>query len=99
MLTVSYFFVFREKIKKGLKDLEEVKPAGDTYIHEGLKQVGFTHFLAIKIPSVLTLWITTATTCNINGLTVCLSLLHSNLFGFLSGPKIPQMLCKSCAED
>ncbi|XP_072717378.1 anthrax toxin receptor 2 isoform X3 [Ciconia boyciana] len=28
----------REKIKKGLKDLEEVKPAGDTYIHEGLKQ-------------------------------------------------------------
>ncbi|NXY41453.1 ANTR2 protein, partial [Ceuthmochares aereus] len=28
----------REEIKKGLKDLEEVKPAGDTYIHEGLKQ-------------------------------------------------------------
>ncbi|KFO70672.1 Anthrax toxin receptor 2, partial [Cuculus canorus] len=28
----------RGKIKKGLKDLEEVKPAGDTYIHEGLKQ-------------------------------------------------------------
>ncbi|NWI28033.1 ANTR2 protein, partial [Sula dactylatra] len=28
----------REKIKKGLKDLKEVKPAGDTYIHEGLKQ-------------------------------------------------------------
>ncbi|KAF4801167.1 Anthrax toxin receptor 2 [Turdus rufiventris] len=28
----------REKIKKGLKDLEEVKPAGDTYIHEGLKE-------------------------------------------------------------
>ncbi|NXJ27752.1 ANTR2 protein, partial [Dicrurus megarhynchus] len=28
----------REKIKKGLKDLEEVKPAGETYIHEGLKQ-------------------------------------------------------------
>ncbi|XP_014793849.1 PREDICTED: anthrax toxin receptor 2 isoform X2 [Calidris pugnax] len=28
----------REKIKKGLKDLEEVKPAGDTYIHEGLQQ-------------------------------------------------------------
>ncbi|NWI08876.1 ANTR2 protein, partial [Crypturellus soui] len=28
----------RAKIKKGLKDLEEVKPAGDTYIHEGLKQ-------------------------------------------------------------
>uniref|UniRef100_A0A493TDN8 ANTXR cell adhesion molecule 2 n=1 Tax=Anas platyrhynchos platyrhynchos TaxID=8840 RepID=A0A493TDN8_ANAPP len=28
----------RGKIKQGLKDLEEVKPAGDTYIHEGLKQ-------------------------------------------------------------
>uniref|UniRef100_A0A8C3VDH6 ANTXR cell adhesion molecule 2 n=1 Tax=Catharus ustulatus TaxID=91951 RepID=A0A8C3VDH6_CATUS len=28
----------RSKIKKGLKDLEEVKPAGDTYIHEGLKE-------------------------------------------------------------
>ncbi|KAJ7423315.1 Anthrax toxin receptor 2 [Pitangus sulphuratus] len=28
----------REKIKKGLKDLEEVIPAGETYIHEGLKQ-------------------------------------------------------------
>ncbi|XP_075006571.1 anthrax toxin receptor 2 isoform X5 [Calonectris borealis] len=28
----------REKIKKGLKDLEQVNPAGDTYIHEGLKQ-------------------------------------------------------------
>ncbi|KAL9852125.1 anthrax toxin receptor 2 [Geothlypis trichas] len=28
----------REKIKKGLKDLEEVRPAGETYIHEGLKQ-------------------------------------------------------------
>ncbi|XP_064306837.1 anthrax toxin receptor 2 isoform X2 [Phalacrocorax carbo] len=28
----------REEIKKGLKDLEEVKPAGDTYIHEGLKE-------------------------------------------------------------
>ncbi|OXB65994.1 hypothetical protein ASZ78_006649 [Callipepla squamata] len=28
----------REKIKQGLKDLAEVKPAGDTYIHEGLKQ-------------------------------------------------------------
>uniref|UniRef100_G1N652 VWFA domain-containing protein n=1 Tax=Meleagris gallopavo TaxID=9103 RepID=G1N652_MELGA len=28
----------REKIKEGLKNLSEVKPAGDTYIHEGLKQ-------------------------------------------------------------
>ncbi|NWT03514.1 ANTR2 protein, partial [Mionectes macconnelli] len=28
----------REEIKKGLKDLEEVIPAGETYIHEGLKQ-------------------------------------------------------------
>ncbi|NWW54358.1 ANTR2 protein, partial [Pedionomus torquatus] len=28
----------REKIKKGLKDLEKVQPAGDTYIHEGLRQ-------------------------------------------------------------
>uniref|UniRef100_A0A8C2TCA8 ANTXR cell adhesion molecule 2 n=1 Tax=Coturnix japonica TaxID=93934 RepID=A0A8C2TCA8_COTJA len=28
----------REKIKQGLKNLSEVKPAGDTYIHEGLKQ-------------------------------------------------------------
>ena len=52
-----YLFVFREKIKKGLKDLEEVKPAGDTYIHEGLKQVGFACLLAIKIFSVLTVWI------------------------------------------
>lgn len=79
--------------------MEEVKPAGDTYIHEGLKQVGFTHLLAIKITSVLTLWITTATTRNVNGLIVCLSLLQSNLFGFLSGLKIVQILCKSHAED
>uniref|UniRef100_A0A8C3LHJ0 ANTXR cell adhesion molecule 2 n=1 Tax=Chrysolophus pictus TaxID=9089 RepID=A0A8C3LHJ0_CHRPC len=28
----------REKIKEGLKNLSEVKPAGDTYIHEGLKE-------------------------------------------------------------
>lgn len=99
MLTISYVFVFRERIKKGLKDLEEVKPAGDTYIHEGLKQVGFTHLLAIRISHVLTLWITAAITCSINGLIVCLSLLHSNLFGFLCGPKIAQILCKSHAED
>ena len=99
MLTVFYLFVFREQIKKGLKDLEEVKPAGDTYIHEGLKQVGFTHLRAIKISSVLTLWITAATTCNVNGSIVCLGLLYSNLSGFLSGPKIAQILCKSHAED
>lgn len=30
--------------------MSEVKPAGDTYIHEGLKQVGFAHHFAIKIP-------------------------------------------------
>ncbi|NWH76836.1 ANTR2 protein, partial [Piaya cayana] len=28
----------RGKIGKGLKDLERVQPAGDTYMHEGLKQ-------------------------------------------------------------
>uniref|UniRef100_A0A8C9G5G4 VWFA domain-containing protein n=1 Tax=Pavo cristatus TaxID=9049 RepID=A0A8C9G5G4_PAVCR len=28
----------RLKIKEGLKNLSEVKPAGDTYIHEGLKE-------------------------------------------------------------
>jgi len=58
-LLPSLFFFSREKIKEGLKNLSEVKPAGDTYIHEGLKQVGFAHHFAIKIPSVLTLWVET----------------------------------------
>lgn len=97
-LTLFYFFVFRGKIKKGLKDLEEVKPAGDTYIHEGLKQVGFTHLPAVQTSAVLVLWVT-ATACNIIGSIGFLSLLHSILFGFLSGPRIAQILCKSHAED
>ncbi|XP_071600338.1 anthrax toxin receptor 2 isoform X3 [Heliangelus exortis] len=39
----------REKIKKGLKDLEEVKPAGDTYIHEGLKQAKKSRELGARV--------------------------------------------------
>lgn len=31
--------VVRYEIEEGLKNLREVKPAGETYMHEGIKQV------------------------------------------------------------
>lgn len=38
--SVLYFVcVLRYEIEEGLKRLREVKPAGETYMHEGIKQV------------------------------------------------------------
>lgn len=33
------FMQFRAKIDEGLRKLKDVKPAGDTYMHEGIIQV------------------------------------------------------------
>ena len=32
-------FVFRAKVDRGLSELSEVIPAGETYMHEGMKKV------------------------------------------------------------
>lgn len=39
-MSIIYFLcVLRSKIEEGLKRLREVKPAGETYMHEGIKEV------------------------------------------------------------
>ncbi len=38
-LEYSLLFITRAKINKGLRDLNAVRPAGETYMHEGIKQV------------------------------------------------------------
>lgn len=46
---------FRSQIEEGLQRLRDVKPAGETYMHEGLKQVClfchvlFFSFLTVKL--------------------------------------------------
>lgn len=34
-------YIFRYKIEEGLQLLRDVKPAGETYMHEGIKKVSF----------------------------------------------------------
>lgn len=38
--------LFSDKIKEGLKNLYNVKPAGETYMHEGIKEVSAASFLS-----------------------------------------------------
>lgn len=40
-MIVILWFLFRYQIEEGLKRLHDVKPAGETYMHEGIKQVFF----------------------------------------------------------
>lgn len=39
MSTIYSVCVLRYEIEEGLKRLRAVKPAGDTYMHEGMKEV------------------------------------------------------------
>ncbi len=44
-LEYSLLFITRAKINKGLRDLNAVRPAGETYMHEGIKQVNNIFFM------------------------------------------------------
>lgn len=40
--------VFRYEIEEGLRRLRDVKPAGETYMHEGIKEV-ISQFTSLKL--------------------------------------------------
>lgn len=45
--------LLRYEIEEGLRRLRDVKPAGETYMHEGIKQVIFHFHVRIFFPNIL----------------------------------------------